>query len=522
MMTLESTRQIELPDLYPHQAEHRDRLRSALTARRSVILQAEPGVGKTRLSKWILGSYHNRPPAERQSGHALFAVYGRGLVDNASNSFSESPELPHAVLMSGRPCNPVFRTQVASIDTLLSWFSTADGYAWDMTFDLIIFDEAHAHHAKFHRFLKVHLAERESRGLSVPFVVGLTATPEAKGLADVYREIVTGKPPEWLIENGFLKSYRYFHATDGQLDKLVKRGGDFTKGSVSEAMAGLSGDLVRDWKRLGEGRATIGFFPRRSHAKEAEELLRANGINAKYVDGETPDDQRQRLYESLNNGEIDYLCNVGVCERGTDIPRVSCVQMCTAVGTRKRWRQMIARASRKHPDIMDAVVIDHGGNLASNRQLGFFEDAVDWTLDVTQKPPGEQGIRPTIECPGCSSVYRGGRCRSCGYEPTPKERRNQGLEFDGTELREITRHTGQKKKIQTCAEIMTHALYMAGRSNRTWKQAVGIAYGIAAKQGTKMRIPKELTVGGQTIRMLEYGHADAGMRVKHLFGGKFS
>ena len=356
----------------------------------------------------------------------------------------------------------------------------------------------------------------------MPFVIGLTATPETKGLADVYREIVRGKSPEWLIGNGFLKSYRYFHATDGQLDKLVKRGGEFTNASVSEAMSGLSGDLVRDWKRLAEGRATIGFFPRRSHAQEAQQLLEANGIRAKYVDGETDDDKRKWLYESLNNGDIDYLCNVGVCERGTDIPRVSCVQMCTSVGTRKRWRQMIARASRRHQEIMDAIVIDHGGNLASDRKLGFFEDEVDWTLDITSKPAGEEGVRPTIECPQCTAVYRGGRCRSCGYEPTPKERKSQGLEFDGAELKEFKRKDSKPSKGQTCEQIMISALYRAGKSDRTWKQAVGMAYRMAEQQGKKMRVPREINVGGQTIRMLRYGDPDGGMRVKHLFEGKFS
>lgn len=512
---------IELPPLYDHQVDHINRLRQALKARRSVILQAEPGVGKTRMSKWTLGKYHNVEKTDRQSGHALFAVYGRGLVDNATNSFREAPELPHAVLMSGRDCNPVFRVQVASIDTLLSWFCEG-GYSWDMTFDLLIYDEAHAHHSKFARFLKAHWQKREELGLAAPFVIGLTATPEAKGLADVYREIVRGKSPEWLISNGFLKPYRYFHATDGHLDRLVKRGNTFTEASVSAAMDGLSGDLVRDWKRLAEGRATVGFFPRRTHAKEAQELLVANGVKAEYVDGETPDERRNDLYRWLNEGRIEYLCNVGVIERGTDIPRISCVQMCTSVGTRMRWRQMIARGSRPHPDCDDCIVIDHGGNLASDRQLGFFEDEIDWTLDVSTKPTGEEGVRPTIECPCCSAVYRGGRCNSCGYEPEPKERKAQGLTFDGAELREITTREPVPVKKKTCEAIMIEALYKAGKTGRTWKQAMGIAYALAEKQDTRMRIPKEVEVGGQRIRMLPYGHPDGGQRVKHLFGGKFA
>lgn len=513
---------IELPTLYPHQETHKERLRAALIRHRQVILQAEPGVGKTRLAKWMLGSYLNQPRRENQSGHALFTVFGRGLVDNATGSFAQHPELPHSTIMSGKTCNVAFPIQVGSIDTILSWLIEENEYVWKMTFDLCIVDEAHAHNPKFARFLAAHAIKRKELGLCPPFVIGLTATPEATGLADVYKDIVSGESPEWLIENGFLKSYRYYACTQGHLERLVKRGGDFTKDSVSAAMEGLSGDLVRDWKRLADGRATVGFFPRRSHAKEAQELLAANGIRAEYVDGETKDEERQKLYRWLNEGQIDYLCNVGVIERGTDIPRISCVQMCTAVGTRTRWRQMIARGSRPHPDFDTCLTLDHGGNLLNSRNLGFFEDQVDWTLEAKTKDVGEGNVRAQITCPNCSSVYRGGKCRSCGYEPTPKERKAQGLVFTGGELHEIQRQKSKEKKKQTCEQIMVSCLYKAGRSGRTWKQAVGMAYGIAKSQGTKMRIPRFVEVGGQRIQMLEYGHPDSGQRVKYLFGGKFA
>jgi superfamily II DNA or RNA helicase len=216
----------------------------------------------------------------------------------------------------------------------------------------------------------------------------------------------------------------------------------------------------------------------------------------------------------LNKGYIDHLCNVGVVERGTDIPRIGCVQMCVAVGSVVRYRQMIGRGSRVHPDTDDCLVLDHGGNV---KRHGFFEDEVQWTLDRSSKDAGEVGTRPTIECPRCKAIYRGGRCKSCDYEPSARERRSQKLVFDGSELKEVTRKEPTQKKKQTCEQIMIRALYMAGRSGRTWKQAVGMAYGMASKQGTKMRIPKRITVGGQEYNTIPYGSPDGGRRVSALF-----
>lgn len=504
---------IELPSLFDHQSDLRDRTRSALAKHGRVILCAQTGVGKTRCAKNILGASANREPRENASGRSLFAVHRRGLVENATDSFNEQPPLPHGVIMSGEETAFGRRIQVASIDTLLSWFVDGEGYVNDLTFDLLVFDEAHSHHAKLARFLKYHDAKREELGLHRAYVIGLTATPEAKGLADVYKEIVKGPSTQWLIDNKYLSPFRYFRATQGNLSALVKRGGDFTQKSVASAMDGLAGDLVRDWKRFAEGRPTVGFFPRRSHAQDAMELLREAGVRVAYVDGNTPDDSRRRIFWELNNGRIDYLCNVQVVERGTDIPAISCVQLCVATASVVRFRQLIGRGSRMHPGKQDCVVIDHGGCV---QRCGFFEDDPHWTLDITEKDPGEQGTRPTIECPGCDAIYRGGKCRNCGYEPTPRERRSQGLDFDGSELKEV-KPSAKKSTVKSAEELMVSVLYLAGRSGRTWRQACGIFKSKSKKQGTDYKVPRFVKVGGERYECVRYDSADTGRRVSALY-----
>jgi len=505
---------IELPTLYGHQVDMVVQLRRSIARYRSSILQAPPGTGKTRISKWMLGTAANREPKPNQSGKSLFAVHRRGLVDNASISFSELPALPHGVLMSGVEHDASQAVQVASIDTLLSWFCEGGNYSWDETFDLIIYDETHSHVSKLKTFLTAHNNRRLELNLSLPYVIGLTATPQAEGLADVFYEIVRGPETQWLIDNKFLKPYRYFRATQGKLGLLVKRGDEYTSDSVSSAMAGLSGDLVRDWKLFAEGRATVGFFPRRTHAQEAQEALCAAGIKAEYVDGETDDDRRQTLYKWLNTGVIEYICNVGVVERGTDIPRVGCVQMCTAVGNVVRWLQMIGRGSRMHPEVPDCIVIDHGGGL----KHGFFEDSIPWTLDWSHRPSKDHTARARIECPRCQCVYRGGKCKNCGYEPNRGERKAQGLDFDGTELKEVKpRERSHTKEKKSCEQIMISAIYAAGRSGLTWKQALAIAYRTAAKQGTTFRVPARFEVGGRTYTPIPAGSKHGTRRVKELY-----
>ena len=513
---------IILPSLYHHQEDQVGRGRAALARHGWIILTGPPGVGKTRMAKWILGSSANREPRDNQSGRSLFAVRRRGLVDNAIDEFEKEPGLPHGVIMSGRDTAYGDRIQVASIDSLLSWFIENDEYQNDLTFDLIIVDEADSHHSKFARFLKYHDAKREALGLNPAYGIGLTATPQANGLADVYKEIIAGPSTQWLIDNKFLAPFRYFRAKEGQLDKLVLRGGEFTVKSEAAAMASLEGDdLYRDWKRFAEGRPTVGFFRRRAYARDAMARLMAKGLRVEYVDANTPDEDRRKIFGYLGKHYIDYLCNVQIVDRGTDIPAVSCIQLAVAIASLKGLRQKIGRGSRfdleKYPDKQDCIVIDHGGNIKRMAPYSFFEDDPPWSLDITTKDPGEVGARPTIECPKCQALYRGGKCAHCGYEPTSRERRGQGLEFDGSELKEVTRKEKKATKVKSAEELMVSALYMAGRSGRTWRQCFGIFKGLCEKQGTNYRVPKTVTVKEHRYKMLRYDSDDSGARVSMLY-----
>lgn len=507
--------QITLPDLHPHQETMRDEVRTALVKHRRVILCAPPGTGKTRLAKNILGSFSNRTKKDGESGFALFAVHRRGLVDNASDSFNEHPQLRHGVIMSGRETSGGCDIQVASIDTKISWYCEGGQYDTDLTYDLIVMDEIHAHVQKFRTFLLAHDAKRDALGLKPAFVLGLSATPQHKELNKIFNVIVKGPSPQWLIDNGYLSPFRYFQCTQGQLQKLVKRGDEYTPDSVSDAMSGLAGDLVKDWKRLAEGRATVGFFPRRSHAQEAMGLLRANGIDAHYVDGETPDEERKQLFKQLNSGEINYICNVGVIERGTDIPRIGCVQMCTAVGSVVRWKQMIGRGSRVHPEVEDCYVLDHADGI---RKHGFFEDDIQWTLEWGERPSKTHEARPSVNCPRCGAVYRGGLCRACGYEPTPSERKAQGLTFVGGELREVKERPKNDKALKDNESLMISALYIAGKRNMTFGQAWYIAKNMAEKQGTVFQVPATFAVAGCRYRTIPHGHPDSRRKVRDTYG----
>jgi DNA repair protein RadD len=509
---------IDLPNLRQYQIENVQAVQRALLEHRRIINCMPTGSGKSTVAKYILGSKLLKEPRSSQSGNAVFAVHRRGLVDNAIQTFDRDPHLPHGVAMSGRATNWRQRTQVASIDTMLAWYFDEDGYNRDHTYDLIIFDETHSHFTKLAKFVEAHDKKREELGLHPAYVIGLTATPMAKGLGNFFKTIVKGPSTQWLIDNEYLVPFRYFQAKHlAKLDKLKANGDTFTQDSLTEAFDGLAGDLVSDWKDIGEGRPTVGFFTRISHAQEACCKLNEAGISARHVDGTTPDDERNRLFDGLNRGEYQYLCNVGIVDRGTDIPNIGCIQLATAVNSLPRLIQMLGRGARRSTMHDDCVVIDHGGSIA--RLNTFFEDDIDWVLQAEKTKELNQEGKPVISCPSCGRQYRGGSCQACGYEPTPKERKSVGLEFIGGELVEITKKPKTAK--QTNEQIWKQALFMAGKSGRTYKQAIGIARSKAEKQGTKFRVPSRVEVSGRTVNAIPYGDPDGNRKVQNLYDGMF-
>jgi len=64
---------------------------------------------------------------------------------------------------------------------------------------------------------------------------------------------------------------------------------------------------------------------------------------------------------------------------------------------------------------------------------------------------------------------------------------------------------------------MIAALYKAGNSGRTWRQACGMFKGMNEKQGSNYRVPSSITVGGARYSMIRYGSPDSSRRVSALY-----
>lgn len=521
---------LERLSVFDDQKETIKNVGKALRKFNRVILQGETGSGKTRMAKWMLGRYAEFNPM----GKFGFFVQRRGLVDNASREMHKSPTLDHAMIMAGRGgINWDMQVHVASIDTLNSWFLNDDGkYTGEKTFDFIVTDEVHAQTSKFIKLIDAQNAVRAAGGYPATKVLGLTATPQNKHLA-WFDTIVSGPSYSWLQRNGRSCPYKYVCAdSTSNNSKLVRRGrskdGEYTEDSVADAFAGMSGHMIRDWVKFARHRKTIAFFPRRKEAIEAAaDYAKLEGVVSAYIDGNTPDKERDGIYRDFQHGKVNVLCNVGVIERGTDLPRCDCVQLCVCIAGLDRFRQIIGRGSRIHDQVSHCLVIDHGHNVMNKDGTvnhGFMDDVINWSLDdgvisVEHKP------RILVKCKSCGRMFRGGKCPTCSEGAEPTEVAQKEFAFNSCRMTEINpKKVKRTKKEFDSHSYMVSQLFRAARNKRGGGMTVGQAIKMAKKslegkpEASKFCVPKTITdKGGNVYKMPDAGSPESKQPVSYVF-----
>lgn len=347
---------------------------------RRILLQAPTGFGKTVLATKLLAN------AAAKNHPAWFVLHRRELVNQTIETFQRS-DLAHGVIARGytpdrRPC-----VQIASIGTLAR---RMDLYGPP---SLIVLDECH------------HVAAESWSALALRFpkavLLGLSATPrrlDGTGLHPWFDAIVPGPSVRTLIDEGSLSPYRLFVPESVRED---------AKRPI------VTGNAIAEYRKRCDGALAIVFCVSRVKSKEISEQFRDAGIPAMHVDGDTPDDLRDKSIKDFRAGKIRVLTNVDLFGEGFDVPGVEAIiDMCptdSLTKTMQRW----GRALRSAPGKTEAIILDHAGNSIRH---GLPDDEREWSLQGMRDAKKKALEDPTRQCPMCYAVMRAhvDTCR-CGF-----------------------------------------------------------------------------------------------------------
>jgi DNA repair protein RadD len=424
-------------DLHPYQTRAISLLRQSLAGgHRRPLLQLPTGAGKTVIAAAIVES------ALAKRKRVLMTVPLLSLVDQTVERFAEEGIHAVGVMQGMHPATDCTQpVQVASVQTLARRMIPEA--------DLVIVDEAH----KQFKFTTGWLAS--SAMANVP-VIGLSATPRARGLGKTYDDLVVGAGIRELIDAEFLSDYRIYAPSHPDLTGIRTVAGDYHEGELSEAMQrpALVADVVSTWRKLGENRTTLVFAVDRAHARRLQNEFEEAGVSVAYIDAFTESRDRQAIFRQFHDGAARIIVSVATLTTGIDLD-VRCIVLARPTKSEMLYVQIAGRGLRVAEAKDYCLLLDHSD---TTLRLGFpdsiHHDKLDDGSPRSSSTTSKEHEEPLPkECSACHFLKpaRVHKCPSCGFAP---ERQSNVQTIDGDlseldaaqakKIKKSDRHTKQK------------------------------------------------------------------------------
>lgn len=441
---------------------------------RRPLLQLPTGGGKTVIAAEIVKS------AVGKNNRVLFLAPRRELVNQAAGKLAAFG-ISCGIIMAGEEDkrNLYSLVQVASMDTLHARGVRTDRMLMPVA-DVVIVDEAHLTITKTRRQLLEAYPDA--------VIIGLTATPargDGRGLGEIFDDLVLSWPISKLTAQGYLVPVRYYAPSKPDLEGLrTNKDGDYVVKGLSERVdkPQLIGDVVQNWLRIARDKKTVIFCVTRAHSRHVCEALKAEGIAAEHLDGETPLEERRAILSRLESGETQVLCNVFVATFGLDIPSLECAVLARPTRNITLYLQMVGRVLRPSPGKVDALVIDHAGAVDEH---GFVDDHIPWSLDSARKVKEQKKAQQQektepkeITCGDCGAVFKGSRvCPECGHEMIPPGKPIPTYQAALQEVDKLNRKATKAQKARFYGElkwIEGNKTYKSGWASNQYRTKFGV------------------------------------------------
>jgi DNA repair protein RadD len=394
-----------------------------------VVVALATGGGKSAICEAMITG------ARSKGKRVMFLVNRVQLADQMSAHLSRS-KIQHGVIQGQNTRSIYHDVVIASIDTIHK-----RGYP---ECDLILADEAHgaAGSKKYHKLFEHYK--------NIP-IIGVTATPMAKGLGKAYpwgslfEDIVCPITIPELIEQGYLVDVDIYAPSEPDLSAVKVVAGDYHEGQLGEAVdkPTLIGDIVQQWKKHAYGKQTIAFAVNIPHSQHIVEEFQKANVSAVHIDYTMAYEDKNAIIQRFKDGEFTVLCNCALLSEGFDAPATECMILARPTKSLARYIQMAGRILRPAPGKTRAIMLDHSGTAL---QLGFPTESIAYTL-CDGKPKQSTGSvkkeeRKPAKCPQCAYVKKsGGKCPICGFAP---QRANTTEHAEG-ELVPMTKKEKAKK-----------------------------------------------------------------------------
>lgn len=393
--------------LHPDQQEVLPKLRAALKVHQSVILRASCRFGKTVVAAYMMKGIVDAGQT------VIFGVHRRELARQAGNTLAKF-DIAHSYIMGGEDTTDSL-AYVATAGALMrrpemlkvNWFIVDEGHLWSNGEMAKLIDTAKEYGAK---------------------IIILTATPargDGKPLKRIADAIVHGPTERSLIEAGRLARYLPVAPVRPDLSRLSVVGGEYSKKEIDAMMDGrfVVKDAIKYWRQFADGLRTIGFAPSRKRGAEYAEEFTSAGIPARFIDGETKDNERHQAINDFADGKIQVLFNCQLAREGWDLSSqvgrdvpIQAVLLMSPTKSLPNAIQMLMRCMTSQDGVsvildLVGIMVNHDGTL----NHGFPDTEREWSLEGSVAFKKSERVIPTCTCGECFGVFRyRASCPYCG------------------------------------------------------------------------------------------------------------
>jgi len=326
---------------------------------KALIISAT-GTGKTILSALDVRAVNPK--------RLLFVAHREQILDRAIREFQRvlgGPDTDFGKL-AGATRQTDRRHVFATVQTLSQRHVLDD--LDPSAFDYILIDEVHRAGASSFERVFEHFRPK--------FLLGMTATPERPDGVNIFEIFDYNVPYEIrlksALELNMLSPFHYYGVADVTFDD------GFTTSEITSLQHLVGSKRVEHVVSALEAYGQAGVAPRglmfcsrkdEAHALSRElneRTLHGSRLRTVALTGEDSIEERERVVELLEAGELDYVLTVDIFNEGVDIPTINQVVMLRQTQSSIVFVQQLGRGLRNADGKDYLVVIDFIGNYANN------------------------------------------------------------------------------------------------------------------------------------------------------------
>jgi DNA repair protein RadD len=431
---------------------------------RAQILVGPTGFGKTEIAIALLD-------AAKKKGSRTAMILDRIVLCDQTSQRLEKYKIAHGVMQSGHwRYRPYEHIQVCSAQTLEKRGSFPG-------LSLLIVDECHAQRTQTTEFIKNNPDVK---------VIGLSATPLTKGLANTYSHVVNPTTTKELIDNKLLTPLRVFIAKEIDMDGAKKVAGEWSQAEATSRGMKITGDIVAEWIKktheiYGKPMKTIVFSAGVAHGQDLAKQFAEHGYNFVSISYKDDDEFKKEVIEEFGKPDTDIhgLIATDILTKGFSVDDVHIgVSARPFSKSLSSHIQQMGRVMRTHPTKQFATWLCHSGNYLRFREdwEEIYENGITELVDGREKAKKEKTEveKTQSKCPSCGALWSGGdTCSHCGYV---RERKSMIGTAPGEmeELQAGATRDAKQAFWSMCQHKVKNEGWAPGRAAHTYKDKFGV------------------------------------------------